>query len=84
MLAPNEVKAAAKKKEESKNKNRKSNRYKDSFANCEEQNDTFAFTAGYTSWGFPYGITWDELEPEAGKGKTLEFKMIDEDEAVPF
>ncbi len=27
--------------------------YKDSDA-------TFAFIVGYTSWGFPYGITWEE------------------------
>ena len=24
----------------------------------------FAFIAGYTSGGAPYGITWDELDPE--------------------
>jgi len=23
--------------------------------------DTYAFIAGYTSWGFPYGVTWEEL-----------------------
>ena len=25
------------------------------------QNETFAFIAGYTSGGVPYGVTWDEL-----------------------
>lgn len=32
-----------------------------------DQNETFAFIAGYTSNGVPYGITWDEweqLEPD--------------------
>lgn len=24
--------------------------------------DGFAFIAGYTSWGFPYGITYEEME----------------------
>ncbi|MBD2864627.1 hypothetical protein [Paenibacillus oceani] len=23
---------------------------------------TFAYIAGYTDWGFPYGITWEEME----------------------
>lgn len=33
-----------------------------------DQNEIFAFIAGYTSNGVPYGITWDEwdqLEPDA-------------------
>lgn len=27
-----------------------------------DSDDTFAFIAGYTSAGFPYGITWEEME----------------------
>lgn len=27
-----------------------------------ESDDIFAFIAGYTEGGFPYGITWDELQ----------------------
>ena len=27
-----------------------------------EQDERFAFIAGYTSGGFPYGITWEEQE----------------------
>jgi hypothetical protein len=27
-----------------------------------ESDETFAFIAGYTSGGFPYGITWEEQE----------------------
>jgi hypothetical protein len=26
------------------------------------QDETFFFIAGYTDWGFPYGITWEENE----------------------
>ena len=26
--------------------------------------DTFAYIAGYTSWGFPYGVTWEEIDAE--------------------
>jgi hypothetical protein len=27
-----------------------------------DSDETFAFIAGYTDWGFPYGITWEENE----------------------
>jgi len=27
----------------------------------EDMSDTFAFIAGYTPGGFPYGTTWEEL-----------------------
>ena len=30
----------------------------------EFSDERFAFIAGYTSWGFPYGITWEEMEDE--------------------
>ena len=26
-----------------------------------DSDETFAYIAGYTSWGFPYGITWEEM-----------------------
>ena len=29
-----------------------------------ESNADFAYIAGYTGWGFPYGVTWAELECE--------------------
>ncbi|UCD80190.1 MAG: hypothetical protein JSW26_01790 [Desulfobacterales bacterium] len=25
-----------------------------------ESEETFAYIAGYTSWGFPYGVNWEE------------------------
>lgn len=30
-------------------------------------NETFAYIAGYTGWGFPYGVTWEEAEMYADK-----------------
>ena len=30
-------------------------------ADQSDSDATFAFIAGYTSWGFPYGVTWEEL-----------------------
>lgn len=27
-----------------------------------DSNEEFAYIAGYTSWGFPYGIRWDDLK----------------------
>ncbi len=29
-----------------------------------DSDPTFAFIAGYTSWGFPYGVTWEEIGEE--------------------
>ena len=49
----------------SKNKVRKSKRKKIQEVyeeNLIESDDTFAFIAGYTSGGVPYGITWEEME----------------------
>jgi len=34
-----------------------------------DSDDTFAFIAGYTPAGFPYGITWEESEEIAKKDK---------------
>jgi len=27
-----------------------------------EFDGTFAYIAGYTGWGYPYGVTWEEME----------------------
>lgn len=36
------------------------------------QDEHFAFIAGYTSWGFPYGVTWEEMEQiEHGEDEEL-------------
>src|SRR5712691_13122868 len=29
-----------------------------------ESDENLAYIAGYTNWGFPYGVTWEELEAE--------------------
>ena len=26
-----------------------------------DSDENFAYIAGYTSWGFPYGVTWEEM-----------------------
>ena len=26
------------------------------------QDENFAYIVGYTNWGFPYGVTWEEWE----------------------
>jgi len=41
----------------------KGNHYKgepDDIVN-ESMNDEFAFVAGYTSWGYPYGLRWEDV-----------------------
>ena len=67
MLAPRKVKFEAQKKERENLEFR-------TFLKCNadkheifedklfESDDTFAFIAGYTSGGAPYGITWEEME----------------------
>ena len=40
-----------------------------------ESDNTFAFIAGYTEGGFPYGLTWEEL----GNSETEE-----REEILPF
>lgn len=38
--------------------NKKQQEYEDNLFGSDE---TFAFIAGYTAGGFPYGITWEEM-----------------------
>ncbi len=53
---------------ETKTKQRKQRRlarkeveYDDPYPDSDE---TYAYIAGYTSWGFPYGVTWEEIGEE--------------------
>lgn len=46
-----------------KNKNRNKLRQKCEFFH-ENSDETFAYIAGYTSGGAPYGITWEQWELE--------------------
>lgn len=45
-----------------KNKRQKKKNYNIDFEI--EQDESFSFIAGYTSWGFPYGTTWEETDLE--------------------
>lgn len=49
---------ASKSKAKKKTHNKMQQQYED---NLFESDDTFAFIAGYTAGGFPYGITWKEM-----------------------
>lgn len=54
-------------------------RNKKNAENIIESDETFAFIAGYTSGGFPYGITWEEMEH---KGLEEQEENLEED--LPF
>ncbi len=43
-----------------------------------DSDDTFAFIAGYTSGGFPYGVTWDEMDSESEEAEE-NFKQKNEE-----
>lgn len=51
------VKAKQRRKEERKRRlqNQEEEMYPDS-------DETYAYIVGYTGWGFPYGVTWEEME----------------------
>ncbi|CDO03323.1 DNA gyrase subunit A [Oceanobacillus picturae] len=52
----------------------------------EDSDEMFAFIAGYTEAGFPYGITWEEAEEQgiAEKGKCKEISPEIDSEDLPF
>ena len=54
---------------------RNKKKQKRDFEHIAESDETFSFIAGYTSWGNPYGITWEQL------GITEE-KIVDDE--LPF
>ena len=44
---------------------------------CPDQDETFAYIAGYTEGGFAYGMTWEEweqLEQESSTSSELEIE----------
>ena len=47
-----------------------------------ESDETFAYIAGYTGWGFPYGITWEEMV--GCEGAAWESGCAQDDEEIPF
>lgn len=75
----------------SKNKTRKSrrkNQREELELNLFESDETFAFIAGYTSGGVPFGITWEEMKAiEQREKENLEKRksiQCDEDIDLPF
>lgn len=42
-----------------------------------ESDDVFAFIAGYTEGGFPYGVTWEEMKAMEQREKRFEDVNID-------
>ena len=53
---------------------REQHEFEDIYSNSD---DTFAFIAGYTSAGFPYGITWEKLG-EDPPWQTKDIEQINE------
>ncbi|MFA9376534.1 MAG: hypothetical protein ACERKZ_07250 [Lachnotalea sp.] len=53
-----------------------------------DSDEVFAFIAGYTSGGVPYGITWEEMqrieELEEADSKSCEIVGSPIDEELPF
>ena len=53
-----------------------------------DSDEVFAFIAGYTSGGVPYGITWEEMqqieELEEVDNKSYEIAVSPIDEELPF
>ncbi len=62
-------------------------RRKEAFDEFSDQDDTFAYIAGYTDAGFAYGVTWEEerieledsINPESSLSMTT-----DEPQDIPF
>jgi hypothetical protein len=48
----------------------------------EDSNDTFAYIAGYTAGGVPFGITWEEMEGR--EGLTWQFGFEPGEDEIPF
>jgi hypothetical protein len=45
--------------------------------------DTFAYIAGYTPGGVPFGTTWEEMEP-LESGKKTDSEDAETDDYIPF
>lgn len=60
-------------------KNRRKIYNKDESESIIDADEIFAFIVGYTEGGFPYGVTWEEMEIQEGTEDKVE-KDID----LPF
>lgn len=58
----------------SKGRKKSSKKRNQEFDCITESDETFAFIAGYTSGGFPYGVTWEEMDkaPAIDKVKDID------------
>lgn len=76
---------ASKSKAKKKKHKQMQQQYED---NLFESDDTFAFIAGYTASGFPYGITWEEMAEielnEKEKNRKTRNDLNDEECDLPF
>lgn len=52
-----------------RNKKRKKSALSDHEPVSIDQDDQFYFIAGYTEWGVPYGVTWEEYEAQSALDK---------------
>ncbi|EHQ91020.1 hypothetical protein [Desulfosporosinus youngiae] len=51
-----------------KKQERKSLKVKQELFTSFESDDQFSYIAGYTSGGAPYGLTWEEMDPDENSG----------------
>ena len=65
----------------SKNKKRYCNSREKEFESVMESDEIFSFIIGYTAGGFPYGVTWEEIN-ENEEGSMEGGKVIDDE--LPF
>jgi hypothetical protein len=53
---------------------------RDELARASYQDSNFAFIVGYTSMGFPYGVTWEEMDEDpfedSGESEPWEFPWL--------
>ena len=54
-----------------KNKSKRKKKQEEFEDRLFESDDTFAFIVGYTSGGFAYGVTWEEMEEIKKRDKAL-------------
>lgn len=62
----------------------KKRKKKSDYSEEPESDECFAFIAGYTSGGFAYGITWEEMEKieKEEQGRQVTQKIDNEEELL--
>lgn len=46
------------------------------------RNDEFAYIVGYTGWGFPYGVTWEEMGIDPDLPFEEKVKLLEKKEQI--